>query len=70
MPAEKLVAQDLKVSNAGDTALLNTFKAEFVGGNSEAYYTVSTRFYTAQYASLLTPYAKIAPYRVELYVKT
>ena len=52
MPAEKLVAQDLKVSNAGDTALLNTLKAEFVGGNSEAYYTVSTRFYTAQYGAI------------------
>ena len=36
MPAETLVAQDLKVSNAGDTALLNTFEAEFVGGNCEA----------------------------------
>jgi hypothetical protein len=36
-----------------------------VGCNSEAYYTVSERFNTAQYASLLTPYEKLAPYRVE-----
>jgi hypothetical protein len=40
------------------------FTGELVGCNSEAYYTVSARFHAAQYASLLTPYEKIAPYRV------
>ena len=69
MPAEKLVAQDIQVSNAGDTAPLNAFKAEFVGCDSEVYYTVSTRFYTARYASLWTPYAKIARYRVSEFLK-
>ena len=41
------------------------FIAAPVGCNSEAYFTVSAQFHTAQCASLLTPYEKIAPYRVQ-----